>query len=134
MLAQIGQELVIPTPILVFDEAVDFGRERREGFVRAKSVIALLAVAVLNALHEAGLTDLDIFIQVGARDSKKLDPLEERIGVVSGLFKDTPIELHPGMVASGKELLFLLRSGHLLGDRPCWQVYSVFGETGTRGL
>jgi len=32
--------------------------------VRAKSVVTLLAVAVLNALHEAGLADFHILVEI----------------------------------------------------------------------
>jgi hypothetical protein len=41
--------------------------------------------------------------------------------------------LHPRVVASGKELLFLLRSSHLREYKPCWQVYSFCCKTGIRG-
>ena len=96
-----------------FDKGVDFCGERGEGFVGAKAVVALLAISVLDALHEAGLADFDIFVEIGAGDGEKLDPFEEGIGGVFGFFKDAAIELHPRVVASGKKLLFLLRSSHL---------------------
>ena len=36
---------------------MDFGGEVGQGLVGAKAVVARLAVAVFNALHEAGLAD-----------------------------------------------------------------------------
>ena len=78
----------------------------------------MLTVAVFNALHESGLADFHILVEIGTGDGKKLDPFKERIGRVFGFFEDAPIELHPGVVASGKELLFLLRRGHLRAYKP----------------
>ena len=75
--------------VLGLDEGVDFGGEGGEGLVGAEAVVALFAVAVFNALHEPGLADFDVFVEVGTGDGKKLDPFEERIGGILGLFKDT---------------------------------------------
>ncbi len=116
--------MVVPAAILGVDKGVDFGGEGGEGLVRTKSVVALLAVAVFNALHEAGLADFHILVEIGAGNGEKLDPFEERIGGVFSFFENAAIELHPRVVASGKELLFLLRSSHLREYKPCWQVYS----------
>jgi len=85
----------------------------------------MLTVAVFNTLHEPGLADFYVFIEIGASDGEKFNPFEEGIRRVFGFFKDTTIELHPGVVASSKELLFLFGSGHEREYKPCWQVYSV---------
>ena len=98
--------------ILGVDKGVDFGGEGVEGLVGAEAVVAGLAVAVFNALHEAGLADFDVLVEVGAGDGEELDALEERVGGVFGFFEDAAIELHPGVVAAVKELLFLRSSGH----------------------
>ena len=90
---------------------MDFGGEGGEGFVGAQAVVAGFAVAVFNALHEAGLADFDVFVEVGAGDGEELDALEQGIGRVLGFFQDAAIELHPGVVAAVEELLFLRGSG-----------------------
>ena len=125
LFAEFGEQEVVPAAVLGFDEGVDFGGEGGERLIGTKAVVALLAVAVFNALHEAGLADFHIFVKVGTGNGEKLDPFEERIGGVFSFFEDAAIELHPGVVASGKELLFLFRSGHEREYKPCWQVYSV---------
>ena len=79
---------------------MDFGGQRGQGFVRAQAVVARLAVAVLDALHEAGLADFDVFVEVAAGDGQELDPLEQGIGRVLGLFEHATVELHPGRIAS----------------------------------
>ena len=112
LLAQLGEQLVVPAAVLGVDKAVDFGGEDGEGFVGAQAVVARLAVAVFNALHEAGLADFDVLVEVGAGDGEELDALEQGIGGVFGFFKHTPVELHPGVVAAVEELLFWSRSGH----------------------
>ena len=91
---------------------MNLGGEDGQRFVGAKAVVARLAVAVFNALHEAGLADLDVLVEVGAGDGEELDALEQRIGGVLGFFEDTAVELHPGVVAAVEELLFLCGSGH----------------------
>ena len=111
--------------ILGVDKAVDFGGESGQGFVGAKAVKALLAISILDALHEAGLADFNIFIEIGAGNGQKFYALKERIRRVFGFLEDAPVELHPGMVPPGKELLFLHGSGHGIEFAPCWKVYSV---------
>jgi hypothetical protein len=91
---------------------VDFSGEGVEGLGGAEAVEAGLAVAVLNALHEAGLADFNVFIEVGAGDGEELDAFKQGVGRVFGFFQDTSIELHPGVVASVEELLFLRSSSH----------------------
>ena len=113
LLAQLGEQLLVPAAVLRGHEAVDLGGEHGERLVGAQAVVARLAVAVFNALHEAGLADLDVFVEIGAGDGQELDALEQGIGGVLGLFKDAPVELHPGVVASVEELLFLRCSGHV---------------------
>ena len=87
---------------------MNFGGKRGQRFVGAQSVIAGLAVAVLDALHEARLPDLDIFVEVAAGDGEELDALEQGIGRILRLFKHPPIELHPGLVASVEQLCFVV--------------------------
>ena len=112
MLAQLGEQLLVPAVVLCGDKGVDFGGEGGEGFVGAEAVEAGLAVAVLDALHEAGLADFDVLVEVGAGDGEELDALQQGIGGVFGFFKDAAVELHPGVVAAVEELLFLRSSGH----------------------
>ena len=112
LLAQLGKQVLVPALVLGGDEGVDFGGEGGEGLVGAEAVVAGLAVAVFDALHEAGLADFDVFVEVGAGDGEELDALEQGVGGVFGFFKDAAIELHPGVVAAVKELLFLRSSGH----------------------
>jgi len=104
LFAQLGKQEIVPAAVLGIDKAVDFGGEGGERFFRAQAIVALFAIAVFNALHEAGLADFDVFIEIGTGDGQKLHPLEKRIGRVFRLFKDAPIELHPGMVATREEL------------------------------
>ena len=112
--------------VLGGDEVVYFGGESLEGLVWTESVIAGFAISVLDALHEASLANFDVFIEVGGGDCQELDALEQRVGGVFCLFQYPAIELHPGVVASVEELLFLSGSGHLSVRAPCWQVYRVF--------
>jgi len=91
---------------------VDLGRESGERLVGAKAVVAGFTIPVLDALHETGLAYFDVLVEIGTGDGKKLDSFEEGIGRVFSFFEDAAIELHPGVIASGKELLFLLGSSH----------------------
>ena len=63
-----GSKQVVPAAVLGGDEAVDFGGEGGQRLVGAQAVVALFAVAVFNALHEAGLADFDVFVEIGAGD------------------------------------------------------------------
>ncbi len=100
---------------------MNVGGELGEGFVGAQAVEAGFAVAVLNALHKAGLAHLNVFVEVVAGDGEELYPLEQGVGHVFGFLKDTPIELHPGVVAAVEKLLFVCSSGHSPYLALCWQ-------------
>ena len=89
VLAQFGEKLVVPAAVLGVDEAMNFGGELGEGFFGTIAVVALFAVAVFNALHEAGLADFDVFVEIVAGDGEELDPFEQGIGGVFGLLEDT---------------------------------------------
>jgi hypothetical protein len=122
LLAQLGQQLAVPAAVLRFHKAVNIRGQRGEGFVGAQAVVAGLAVAVLDALHEAGLADFNVLVEVGAGNGQELDPLQQRVGGVLGLLEHTPVELHPGVVPAVEELLFVSRSGHLIRSVCCrWQ-------------
>ena len=117
LLAQLGQQVLVPAAVLRGHKAVNLGGQGGQRLVGAQAVVALLAVAVFNALHQAGLADFDILVEIGAGDGEKLDPLEQRIGRVFGLFQHAPVELHPGEVPAVEEFLFLRSRGHR--SRPC---------------
>ncbi len=121
LLAQIWQQVFVPAAVLRVHKAVNFGGQRGEGFVGAQAVVARFAVAVLDALQEAGLADFHVLVEVGGGDGEELDPLQQRIGGILGLFKHTPVELHPGVVPTIEELLFLRSSCHEVRFVPCWQ-------------
>jgi len=112
LLAQFGNEVVVPAAVLGGDKLVNLMGKYFERLVGAEAVKAGLAVAVFNALHEAGLADFNVFIEIVAGDGEELDALEEGIGGVLGFFKHTPVELHPGVVSTVEELLFRVGSGH----------------------
>ena len=112
LFAQLGQQAVVPALVLRLHEAVNIGGQHGQRFVRTQAVEARLAVAVLDALHQAGLTDLDVLVQVRARDGQKLYPLQQRVCRIFRLFKHTPVKLHPGVVPPVEELLFLWVSSH----------------------
>ena len=121
--------MLVPAAVLRGHKAVNLGGEHGEGFVGAQAVVAGLAVAVLNALHEAGLADFNVFVEVGAGDGQELDALQQRIGRVFGFFKHTPVELHPGVVPAVEKLLFLCGSGHRSVSAPCWQSTAFSRQT-----
>jgi hypothetical protein len=107
LLAQLGEELGVPATILGGEEVVDVLGEDGKRLIGAIAVVAGLAVAVFNALHEAGLADLNVLVEVVAGNGEELDAFEKRIGGVFGFLKDAAVELHPGVVATVKELLFV---------------------------
>ena len=110
---------------------MNVGGEHGEGLVGAQAVEARLAVAVFNALHQAGLADFDVLVEVGAGDGQELDPLQQRVGGVLGFFEHTPVELHPGVVPAVEELLFLSGSSHRV--RPVRRVGSLQRFRGKNG-
>ncbi len=57
---------------------MDFVREGGERFIRSKTVITRLAVAVFDALHEASLANFNVLIEIGSGDGEKFDPFEQR--------------------------------------------------------
>jgi hypothetical protein len=95
LLAHLGEQALVPALVLGGDEGVYLSGEHGKGIGGTETVVTGLAVAILNALHEASLTDLDVFVEVGGGDGKELDALKERVRGVFGLFQDAAIELHP---------------------------------------
>jgi len=112
LLAKFGKKKVVPAAVLGFDKAVNLSSQSGKGFIGAETIVARLPIAVLDALHKAGLANLDVFVEVGPGDGQEFDSLEQRIGRIFGFFEDAAIELHPGVVASGEELLSLLCPSH----------------------
>jgi hypothetical protein len=133
LLGKLREQLPVPALILGGDEGVNVGGEGGERLVRPETVEAGLAIAVLNALHEARLPDFDVFVEVGGGDGEELDALEQRIGGVLRFFKDTAIELHPGVIAAVEEFLFLRGSGHDTVRAPCKKVYRVLAGSARKG-
>ena len=125
LLAQLRQQLLVPAVVLRGHKAVNLGGQGLKRFVWPQAVVARLAVAILNSLHQAGLPDLDILIQVRACDRQKLYALQQRVGRILRLFKHTPIELHPGVVPSVEKLCFLCISGHSPFSTAVFEVYAV---------
>ena len=112
LLAQFGQQVLVPALVLVVHKAVDLGVQHGERLFGAQAVVAGLAVAVFDALHQAGLADFNVLVEIRGGDGQKLDPFQQRIGQVLGLFEHTPVELHPGVVPSVEQLLLLRNFGH----------------------
>ncbi len=123
VLAQLGEQFLVPAAVLGGDEFVDFGGEHGEGLIGAQAVVTGLAVAVLDALHEAGLAHLDVFVEVVGGDGEELDAFQQGVGGVLGFLQDAAVELHPGVVPAVEELLFVGSSGHRL--RPVRRVGSL---------
>ena len=112
VLTQRGQQMIVPATILGGDEAMDFSCESVQRFIGAKAVVARLPVTVLNALHEAGLPNFDVFVEVGAGDGQKFDAFKQGIRRIFGFLQNPPIELHPGVVPAIEQLLFLRSTSH----------------------
>jgi hypothetical protein len=70
-------------------------------------------MAVLGALQQAGEANLDVFVEIAAGDGEKLDPLQDGIGGVLGLFQHTAVEVDPRFVAPCKLLLPLRTLDHI---------------------
>ena len=111
-LREFGKQLLVPAAVLRGDKAVNFVGECRRGTRGAEAVVTGGAVAVLNALHEAGLADFDVFVEIAAGDGEEFDALEEGVGGVFGLFQHAAVEFQPGVVTAVKKLLFRSVSGH----------------------
>ena len=112
--------------ILRGHKVVNLRGQHRKRLVGPQAVVAGLTIAVFNALHQPGLANLDILVQVRPRDGQKFHPLQQRIGRVLGLFKHTPVELHPGVVPAVEKLGFCVYFWPLSGPiRAVLAVYRV---------
>ena len=91
---------------------MDIGGELLERLTGAQAVVARLAITIFHALHQAGLPHFHVFIQIGAGDGQELDPLEQGIGRILGLFQNTAVELDPGVIAAVEMRDISLCSNH----------------------
>jgi hypothetical protein len=131
MLAELREELLIPALVLGCDELVDVGGEDFKGLVGAKAVVSGLAIAVFNALHESGLAHLNVLVKIVGGDGEEFYALQEGVGGVLGFLEDAPIELHPGVIPSVEELLFVRSLGHRSPSSAVLAVYKVFPGGGS---
>jgi hypothetical protein len=67
LLAQLRQQLLVPAAILRGHKTVNFGGQHGQRFGGAQAVVARLAGAVLNALHQPGLAHFHVFVQIRGR-------------------------------------------------------------------
>ncbi len=79
-------------------------------FGQRQAVGTGLVVAVFNLLHHGGHAHFEELIQIAGRDGKKLQPLQQRIALVLGLFEHTAVEREPGGVAIEKVLWIVERN------------------------
>ncbi len=122
VLAQLRHQPVIPARVLCIDKAMNLGRQRVQRLVRPQPVVPRLPESVLNPLHQPGLADFDILVEIAARDGKEFHALQQRIGGIVRLFQNSPVELHPGFIPSLEQPLFCCRSGHPApSPAPCWK-------------
>jgi len=110
--AELRQQEIVPAAVLLGDEELQVFFDGGQRFLGGQAIESGFSVAVLNTLQDASETDFDEFVQVAGGNGEELDALQQGIGGVFSLFKDTAIELHPRVVASVKELLFLSSSRH----------------------
>src|SRR5580698_9917274 len=98
-------QVLRPATVLVADEIVHVLDDDIKSLAGRQSIEAGLGVAILNALHDAGHTDLDKLIQVAGGNCQELDPFENWIVGVLGFFEDATIKAQPRFIAADKETL-----------------------------
>ena len=103
---------MVPAIVLRLDESVNIGGERGQRLIRPQPVVALLPVAIFDALQQPCLANLHILIQVGAGNGQEFHPLKKRVIRILSLFEHTTVELHPGVVPAVEEVLFRVFPGH----------------------
>ena len=131
LLAQLRQQVIVPAAVLRGHKAVNLGSELGKRLFGAQAVVAGLAVSVLDALHQPGLADFDVLVEIRPRDGEKLHALQQRIRWVFSLLQHAPVELHPGVVPAIEKRLFLGSSGH---DSSLRRVCSLLRFRGKRNV
>ncbi len=63
--------------------------------LRAQSVRTGVNKAVFNPLEQAGYTDFKKLVEVTGSNGQELYPLQQRIGLIIGLFEHTLVEGQP---------------------------------------
>ena len=85
----------IPAVVLIVDKFVGQLVQQIPFFGKGQAVRAGLVVAVFNLLHHGGDAHFEELVEIAGGDGEKLQPLEQRIAFVLGLFEHTPIEREP---------------------------------------
>jgi hypothetical protein len=91
--------------VLPVDEEVHVLGDGGKGLLEGDAVGAKVGVAVFDALQDAGDADLDELVEIAGGDGEELDPLEEGIGFVLGLFEDAAVKAEPGFIPAKEEIL-----------------------------
>ena len=104
VLAQRGQQLVVPELVLVLDHLQDFLPDRIEGLARAHAVGTGVVRLVLDLLLDAGHAHLEEFVQVGGDDAEEADALQQRLARVLRFFQHAAVEGQPAQLAVDEEL------------------------------
>src|SRR5260370_29866857 len=90
-----GQELLVPAGILFLDKFMRLEGNQLTLLSGGKGVRTGIDESVFNPLQQSGDADFKDLIQVVGADGQELDPLQQWVGVIAGLFQDAPVKGEP---------------------------------------
>jgi hypothetical protein len=92
-------KLLLPAPILLFDNRGDNGVDAAQLFPGCQTVRPGFGNAGVHLLHEPGDTNLEKFIEIGTHDRQESNPFEQRVPRILGLLKHAAIKRKPAQLA-----------------------------------
>src|SRR5580698_8680535 len=113
--------MIVPTAILRGHKLVNIGCEPFQRLVRPQPVVARLAIAVLNALHQSGLANFHILVQVRAGNGQELHPFEQGMAASSASSSTRRLNCIQEWSRPLKSLSFCGFLAIVKVRAPCWQ-------------
>src|SRR5471032_3068675 len=93
MFFQFRQQNVVEDRVLTVDVTVHQFADPRQRLVRLQAIGAGLFTGKGDLLLQAGHANLEELVQVAGEDQQKLQPLQQRIGLIQRLFQHADVEL-----------------------------------------
>ncbi len=96
---QLRHQQLAPGAVHQRVERVRLAADAAEFVLRLDAVGVVAGQPGVDQLHDPGDADLEELVEVAAGDGQELDALEQRVGLVLGLFEHAPVEPQPRQFA-----------------------------------
>src|ERR1043166_498877 len=103
---ELRQNAMQKTSMLLSDKFMDTIRDCGQGLCGSQTAGTDVPIALANPALEAGHSHHEEFVEIGAKNGQKLNPLQQRNACVLRLLQNPAVELQPRQITIDIALLF----------------------------